>query len=738
MAVGAAELAPDRAALDALAGAEHGAPFDVLGVHPLSGGGWVARAMAFGADTAELRPAVGPAVEMMRVHEAGIFATQLPEAPGVYDVLARNTGGTWRFTDPYQFPPLLGPLDEHLIAEGAHMRLWRTLGAHPRLHDGVEGTAFAVWAPGAHRVSVIGGFNDWDGRRHPMRQRGTTGVWELFLPAVGAGAPYKFEIAPHNGAPFPKADPVAFYGALRPDTHSVVQALDGHEWGDAEWRAMRAERQRTTSPISIYEVHLGSWKRHPDGRWLSYRELAEHLVPYVADMGFTHIELLPVSEHPFDGSWGYQPVGLFAPTSRFGGFEDFQHFVDTCHQAEIGLLLDWVPAHFPTDAHGLAHFDGTALYEHADPREGYHPDWNTLIYNFGRTEVNNFLVANALYWTTEHHIDGLRVDAVASMLYRDYSREEGQWIPNREGGRENLEAIDLLRRMNATVYGSDPSLMVVAEESTAWSGVSRPVHEGGLGFGFKWNMGWMHDTLQYIGRDPIHRRYHHDEMTFGLIYAFSENFVLPISHDEVVHGKGSMFARMPGDDDAKLANLRAYYTFMWAHPGKKLLFMGQEFGQRMEWQADGQLDWLQCGDERHEGLRHLVRDLNALYRAEPALHVRDCRVDGFEWVDGGAEEQSVYAWLRHGEAGDPPVLAVLNFSGVEYTDYRIGVPHGGQWREAFNSDATAYGGGGRGNMGGKSAEAVESHGRSYSLGLTLPPLTGVLFVAEAPAPGATE
>jgi 1,4-alpha-glucan branching enzyme len=518
---------------------------------------------------------------------------------------------------------------------------------------------------------------------------------------------------------------------VRPDNCSILRAIDGHAWRDAVWMARRGERQRTNSPVSIYEVHLGSWRRRDDGAWLSYRELAETLVPYVRDMGFTHIECLPVSEHPFDGSWGYQPVGLFAPTSRFGDLEDFRGFVEACHAAGIGLILDWVPAHFPTDPHGLAKFDGTALYEHADPREGYHPDWNTLIYNFGRREVNNFLTANALYWFIEHHVDALRVDAVASMLYRDYSRKDGEWIPNRQGGRENLEAVDFLRRVNATVYGSDPSVMLIAEESTAWPGVSRPVHEGGLGFGYKWNMGWMHDTLEYMAIDPLYRAYHHGKLSFVLTYAFSENFMLPLSHDEVVHGKGSIWGKMPGDPATKLANLRVYYTFMWAHPGKKLLFMGSEWGQRTEWNADGSLDWGALDDSGHAGLQRLVKDLNNLYSGTPALHARDCRTDGFEWIDGAAEQASVYAWLRKGEDAAAPVIAVFNFSGVEHAGWRLGVPRAGRWKEIFNSNADVYGGSGRGNLGGVTSEPMSSHGQPDSIILTLPPLTGLYLLWEA-------
>jgi 1,4-alpha-glucan branching enzyme len=720
----------DPHAIDALTGGEHGEPFSVLGVHPCDAG-WAVRVLAPGATAVEIEAAAGDIIPVAQMHEAGIFGAVLAEHPGRYTVVARNADAEWRYVDPYQFGPVLGEMDEHLISEGAHMRLWRTLGARPTTHEGAQGVTFAVWAPSARRASVIGDFNGWDGRKHPMRRRGASGVWELFIPGLAAGERYKYEIAGQGGGlPFSKSDPVGFQGDVRPDNCSIIRPLDDYTWGDKDWMQDRGARQRTDAPISIYEAHLGSWRHKPDGTWLSYRELAETLVPYVKDLGFTHIECLPVSEHPFDGSWGYQPVGLYAPTSRFGPLDDFRAFVDACHAAGLGLILDWVPAHFPTDAHGLANFDGTALYEHADPREGYHPDWNTLIYNFGRREVSNFLIANALYWTREHHIDGLRVDAVASMLYRDYSRKDGEWIPNRHGGRENLETIDFLQRLNATVYGDDPSAMVIAEESTAWPGVSRPVHEGGLGFGFKWNMGWMHDTLEYMKEDPMHRSHHHGKMGFSLSYAFTENFVLSLSHDEVVHGKGSLYGKMPGDAAAKLANLRAYYAFMWAHPGKKLLFMGQEFGQQAEWDADGQLDWSAMEDPGHAGLHRLVRDLNGVYRDVPALHARDCRTDGFEWIDGAASDGNVFAWVRRGAQGTAPVLAVFNFSGEAHRNWRVGVPQPGFWREILNTDAHVYGGGDRGNLGGAASASQPSHGHEHSISLTLPPLSGIYFALE--------
>ncbi|MEM8992266.1 MAG: 1,4-alpha-glucan branching protein GlgB [Pseudomonadota bacterium] len=705
----------------------HDDPFALLGPHAVDAD-WIVRALLPGADRADLIDAAGKLHPMDVAHPEGLFALRLPEHPGAYRLAAQANGTAWQVEDPYRFGPMMGATDEHLFAEGTHWRLWQLLGAHLREHEGSDGTAFTVWAPNARRVSVVGDFNLWDGRRHVMRRRGSTGLWEIFVPGMEAGALYKFEIQARDGTLMPlKADPVGFGAEHPPATGSVVRRIEGYAWSDAAWMAGRAERHRVDRPVSIYEVHFGSWQHGEDGQPLSYRALAERLVPYVRDMGFTHIEALPLTEHPFDGSWGYQPIGLYAPTCRYGRPEDFRAFVEACHEAGLGLILDWVPAHFPTDQHGLAHFDGTPLYEHADPREGFHRDWNTLIYNFGRTEVANFLIANALYWLREHHVDGLRVDAVASMLYRDYSREEGDWVPNRHGGRENLEAIAFLRRLNTVIYGEDPSIVTMAEESTAWPGVSKPVHDGGLGFGYKWNMGWMHDTLAYMSEDPIYRKHHHNKMSFGLLYGFSENFVLPLSHDEVVHGKGSIIDRMPGDRWQKFANLRAYYAFMFAHPGKKLLFMGQEFGQQGEWSHGHALPWASLDEGLHRGTHDLMRDLNGHYRHRPALHARDVHGDGFEWIDAGAAEASVYAWVRWGEAGDAPVLAVFNFSGAEQARWRLGVPRAGHWVEILNTDAKIYGGAGRGNMGGATTEAAESHGRPHSLVLTLPPLTALYF-----------
>ncbi|MFN3145688.1 MAG: 1,4-alpha-glucan branching protein GlgB [Paracoccaceae bacterium] len=706
----------------AIAAGAHGDPFAVLGPHMRDGQRTVT-VLQPGAETVHARTPEGEVALSPVAGVPGLFAGPVP---GAYTLRAQASGAEWTWDDPYRFGPVLGEMDEYLLGEGTHRRMWQVLGAHPITHEGTEGVHFAVWAPNAERVSVVGDFNVWGRRRHPMRRRGATGVWELFIPGLAEGTVYKYEIRAQGGAILPlKADPVGFGGEHPPATGSVVRRL-GADWTDADWMASRAPRNSVDAPVSIYEVHLGSWKRAEGGRPLSYFELGQ-MVDYAADMGFTHIELMPISEHPFDGSWGYQPIGLFAPTIRHGTPQEFAALVNYAHEKGLGVILDWVPGHFPTDIHGLAQFDGTALYEHADPREGFHQDWNTLIYNFGRTEVANFLISNALYWLEEFHADGLRVDAVASMLYRDYSRKDGEWIPNRDGGRENYEAIALFQRMNSVCYGEAPGILTAAEESTAYPGVSRPVDHGGLGFGFKWNMGWMNDTLDYMSRDPVYRRHHHHQMTFGLHYAWSENFILPISHDEVVHGKGSMLAKMPGSDTDKFANLRAYYGFMWGHPGKKLLFMGCEFGQWAEWNHAASLDWHLLDDPRHDGLRRLVRDLNAVYRATPALHVNDCRPEGFVWLEASDADRSVYAWVRRGRVGDPPVVVVVNMTPMERTGYRVGLPQGGQWREILNTDAAAYGGGGRGNMGAVTADATPWHGQLNSAPVTLPPLSAIML-----------
>ena len=709
----------------------HPDPFAVLGPHPRQGERHVT-ALLPGAAAACAR--VGNAehpLAAMAGH-AGLFHGPVPgDAP--YRLAARFPGSAdpFVFDDAFAFGPVIGEMDEYLLGEGTHRRLWTALGAHVRDHEGVRGTHFAVWAPNARRVSVVGAFCGWDGRRLPMRRRGATGVWEIFVPGVGEGEAYKYEIVGPDGALLPlKADPVGFGAEHPPATASVVRDIAGYGWHDGDWMQTRAGAQARSAPISIYEVHLGSWRRRTDGRAISYREAAEELVSYAADMGYTHIELLPVSEHPFDGSWGYQPVGLFAPTVRYGPPHEFRDLVDAAHRAGLGLILDWVPGHFPTDPHGLARFDGTALYEHADPREGFHHDWNTLIYNWGRTEVANFLVSNALYWLEEYHVDGLRVDAVASMLYRDYSRQEGEWVPNKDGGRENYEAIALLQRMNTTAYGEMPGILTAAEESTSFPGVSAPVDAGGLGFGYKWNMGWMNDTLSYMAHDPVHRTHHHHKMTFGLVYAFSENFILPISHDEVVHGKGSLYGRMPGSHAEKLANIRAYLGFMWGHPGKKLLFMGQDLAQPGEWNHDATLPWGLANDAGHGGVQRLVRDLNTLYRGEPALHVKDAEPDGFQWIEADDAAHSVFAWLRRGGPGDREVVVVANFTPVERTAYPLPLPFAGHWREALNTDAGIYGGGDRGNMGGIDAAAPGLNGFAARAEVYLPPLSALFLVHD--------
>jgi 1,4-alpha-glucan branching enzyme len=702
----------------ALLAARHGDPFAVLGPHRTPEGVAV-RALVPGAERVELIGDVQ--AELERRHADGFFEGLVENDPGAYRLRAHRGGDSWELTDPYRFGPVLGPLDDHLLLEGNHRRLWERLGAHPVTHEGVEGVAFAVWAPNAQRVAIVGDFNGWDGRRHGMRRRVDSGIWEMFVPELRAGEGYKYEIIGAGGEHLPlKADPFGFGSETRPATASVVERLDRLPEPRAGYSGSTDPRR---SPMSVYEVHLGSWQRRPDGGFNSYDQIADRLVPYVQEMGFTHIEFLPVSEHPLDDSWGYQPVGLFAPTRRHGEPEGFARLVRSAHEAGLGVILDWVPAHFPIDVHGLARFDGTALYEHEDPRQGFHPDWGTAIYNFGKREVANYLVANALFWLERYGIDGLRVDAVASMLYLDYSREAGQWIPNAEGGRENREAEAFLKELNRVVYGQFPDRMTIAEESTAWPGVSAPVHAGGLGFGFKWNMGWMNDTLDYMSREPIHRRFHHHQLTFGLHYAFSENFVLPLSHDEVVHGKGSILGRMPGDRWQKFADARAYYGFMWGHPGKKLLFMGQEFGQEREWNFREELDWHLLGDPLHGGLRSAVAELNRLHRTEPALHARDCEAEGFRWIVADDAGQSVLAWLRLGGEGDAPVAIVSNFTPVPRTGYRIGLPSAGTWHEIFNSDASEYGGSGMGNLGWVEAEAHPSHGYPASALVTVPPLS---------------
>ncbi|WP_213956096.1 1,4-alpha-glucan branching protein GlgB [Variovorax sp. dw_954] len=713
----------------ALMRAEHGDPFAVLGPHE-TGEGLAVRVLLPGAQAVAVMHASSgwPLATLERAPDSDLFQGLVPADPGRSGYSLRVTWAdhTSDIEDPYRFGQVLGEMDVWLLAEGTHLRPYEKMGAHLREMDGVKGVAFTVWAPNARRVSVVGNFNNWDGRRHMMRLRSECGVWEIFAPGLAPGDVYEYEILSSTGEVLRKADPFGFSAQLRPDTASVVQPLPGV----AEVPAGRAAANDRHAPISIYEVHLGSWRRKNNGAdWLDYRELADSLVPYARDMGFTHIELLPVSEHPFDGSWGYQPIGLYAPTSRFGTPGDFRYFVETAHAAGLGVILDWVPAHFPTDAHGLGQFDGTALYEYADPREGFHNDWQTLIFNYARTEVRNYLVGNALYWLERYGVDGLRVDAVASMLYRDYSREQGQWVPNAYGGRENLEAIAFLRRMNHVVGVERPGTMTVAEESTSFPGVTRPPEDGGLGFHYKWNMGWMNDTLAYAGIDPVHRKHHHRKVTFGLMYAHSENFVLPFSHDEVVHGKGSMIGRMPGDEWQKFAGLRTLYGYLWAYPGKKLLFMGCEFAQHAEWNADKSLDWhLLQHNAPNQGVHRLVRDLNNVYRHFPALHELDCDGAGFDWIVHDDVDQSIFAFIRKASDG-AFVIAVCNFTPVVRHGYRLGVPEAGSYRELINSDNGVYGGSGVGN-GVLASEAVSHHGRSQSLVMSVPPLATVMWVLE--------
>jgi len=715
---------PSQRALQALLDGTHADPFSLLGIHAGPKGSF-ARTIIPGAQTAVAYDLNGKKLgSLTRIDDRGLFEGKITGQPGPVKYHATGAHGSeWWVTDPYSFGPVLGPIDDLLIAQGTHFRLFDKLGAHLIAHEGASGVHFAVWAPNAGRLSVVGDFNDWDARRHLMRKRLDIGVWEIFIPDIGIGNAYKFHIIGPDGATLPlKADPFGFGSELRPATASVIAQPGKSEWGDGDHRAYWASVDPRRVPISIYEVHAGSWDRDEHGWFLSWDALAEKLIPYVVDMGFTHIEFLPVSEHPYDPSWGYQTTGLYAPSARFGDVAGFARFVDGAHRAGVGVLLDWVPAHFPTDAHGLDHFDGTALYEHDDPRLGFHPDWNTAIYNFGRREVSSFLVNNALFWAEKYHVDGLRVDAVASMLYRDYSRQADAWIPNAQGGRENWEAVAFLRAMNKAVYGQHPGVFTIAEESTSWPGVSKPVHEDGLGFGFKWNMGFMHDTLSYMARDPVHRQFHHDEITFGLMYAFSENFVLPLSHDEVVHGKGSLIGKMPGDEWQKFANLRAYYGMMWGYPGKKLLFMGQEFAQGREWSEERALDWHLREHPQHEGVRSFVRDLNRLYATKAALHGRDCEGDGFSWLIADDAANSVFAWLRKAP-GAQPIAVISNMTPAQRDGYHVPLPHEGRWREILNSDAAVYGGSGKGNMG-----AVEADGGCAVM--TLPPLSTLMLEYE--------
>ncbi len=724
------------AEIDGIIRGEHGDPFRVLGPHQSTAGGkksWLVRAFLPDAVAASVILLPGDErKEMDQKHPQGLFEARLPKAswPVAYKLELRNADGhTWQIRDPYSFPAVLTDFDIHLLAEGTHLRIHDRLGAHPREVNGVRGVHFAVWAPNAVRVSVVGMFNHWDGRRHPMRLHPGAGVWEIFIPDIGIGEPYKFEIKGRGEYLTLKADPLAFAAELPPKTASVVWEVGNYSWCDDTWMRQRTRRNSLDGPISIYEVQLGSWMRVPEegGRWLSYRELAPKLVGHAQYLGATHIQLMPITEFPFDGSWGYQPISYFAPTSRHGTPDDFAAFVDYCHRHDIGVILDWVPAHFPRDEHGLRYFDGTHLYEHADPRKGEHPDWGTVIFNYGRSEVANFLLASALFWLEQYHIDGLRMDAVASMLYLDYSRKHGEWLPNQFGGRENLEAIAFLKRFNEIVHDQHPGVLTIAEESTAWPGVSRPTYLGGLGFSLKWNMGWMHDTLDYFTKDPVHRKYHHEHLTFPLWYAFTENFVLPLSHDEVVHGKRSLLDKMPGDLWQRFANLRLLYSLMFTEPGKKLLFMGGEFGQWNEWNHDTSLDWHLLGSADHRGLLRCLRELNLLYSSQPALHQLDFDSRGFEWIDFSDVEESAVAYLRRAQNPHDFVVVASNFTPVPRRGYRVGVPCGGFFRELFNSDSGEYGGSNLGNAGGVHAEQIPWHGRSHSIVLTLPPLASVIL-----------
>ena len=706
--------------------------FAYLGIHQLDNNNKVVRVFIPQAEKVSVVDRQGNLIAPMNLlHDDGLYSVTVAglESTG-YLLAVTYHGKEFLEEDPYRFSSTVGDQDLFLFGEGTHEKAYDFLGAHLCSMDGVSGCRFTVWAPNAKRVSVVGDFNSWDGRRHMMRKHIPAGIWEIFIPGVDQGALYKFELKSPGGDLLPhKADPFGFYAQCPPDQASVVIRQDQYQWQDQEWNNKKYLWVQRDRPISIYEVHLGSWRRIPEdgNRYLTYRELADELVPYVKYMGFTHLQLMPISEFPFDGSWGYQPIGMFAPTSRFGTPDDFKYLVDICHQNEIAVLVDWVPGHFPTDTHGLGNFDGTALYEHSDSRQGFHPDWNTFIYNYGRKEVINYLMANALFWFDKFHIDGLRVDAVASMLYLDYSRNEGEWLPNAFGGRENLEAIDFLKHVNTRIYKNFPDAMMVAEESTAWPGVSKPVHYGGLGFGFKWNMGWMNDTLEYMSKEPIHRQYHHHDMTFSMYYAYSENFILPLSHDEVVHGKGSILDRMPGDAWQKFANLRAYYAFMWMHPGKKLLFMGSEFGQGPEWDHNNSLCWHQMEIDEHRGVQTLIKSLNELYVNRHEMYENDFDEQGFQWIEADDNHNSIFAFIRLSKDKSKQMIYIGNFTPVPRENYRIGVNTPGYYRELVNTDSHIYGGSNLGNEGGAHSRPVAWHYRDNSIEVTLPPLAALIL-----------
>ncbi|MBE6452353.1 MAG: 1,4-alpha-glucan branching protein GlgB [Alphaproteobacteria bacterium] len=717
--------------LEAVINGDHGNVFAVLGIHKNKGSKEVfIRTYQPHAKEIELVDANGNSLgQMTKIDARGFYQINLGKIENFsYKFRIKNDMDVvYEVEDPYRFPSTLGDMDVYLLAEGNHLNMYKKLGAHPMEIDGVRGVGFAVWAPNAKRVSVVGEFNNWDGRANVMRKHPTCGVWDIFVPSINVGELYKYEIKTHDGSILVKADPVAFYSEKRPNTASIVYDIDNYQWEDGNWMNYRQEHNSFDKPMSIYEVHLGSWRRKDNNDYYSYRELADTLVPYVVNMGFTHVEFLPLTEHPFDGSWGYQVIGMFAPTSRFGTPDDLRYLIDKFHQAGISVIMDWVPAHFPKDGHGLNEFDGTHLYEHADPRKGEHTDWGTKIYNYGRTEVMNFLCASAVYWLKEFHIDGLRVDAVASMLYLDYSRKNGEWIPNIYGGNENIEAISFLRRMNELAYSQTQGAVTIAEESTAWPMVSRPTSMGGLGFGYKWNMGWMNDTLKYISHDPVHRKYHHGMLTFGLLYAFNENFILPISHDEVVHGKGSMLSKMPGDEWQKFANLRAYYGFMYTHPGKKLLFMGCEFGQDWEWNAEQGLRWFLLDHPMYKGMQNCVRDLNLMYKGNAPLYQQDFDYRGFEWIEHSNSDDSIISYMRKGYAPGDYLLVISNFTPVVRENYRIGVPENCRYQEIFNSDDVNYWGSGVKNEGFMQATEGEWNGKPYSISLRVPPLSTIVI-----------
>jgi len=722
----------DQQGLQRFLGGTHANPHGLLGAHPAPKG-VVIRSYRPSADKVEVLKSDKTSLPMTLIHEAGLFELFVPGPSEVFPYQLRVTYGKQVFTleDSYRFLPTLGDMDLHLFNEGSHEELHDRFGAQPRVHQGVEGVGFSVWAPNADGVAVVGEFNGWDGRLHPMRSMGASGVWEVFVPGAKHGDHYKFEIHTKAGHLILKTDPFAFATEVPPGTAARVNK-SSYPFQDAEWMEARKKKDPWSEPMSVYEVHLGSWMRVPEeaNRSLTYRELAPKLAAYVKELGFTHIELMPIMEHPFGGSWGYQVSAYFAPSARWGTPDDFKYFIDVMHQNKIGVILDWVPAHFPKDDWALGRYDGTPLYEHQDPREGEHPDWGTYVFNLGRHEVRNFLLSNALFWLSHYHVDGLRIDAVASMLYRDYSRKEGEWIPNQYGGRENLESVDFLRRLNEIVHGRHPGALVIAEESTAWPGVSKPTYTGGLGFGFKWNMGWMHDTLMYFTKDPIYRKFHHHNLTFGFLYAWSENFILPLSHDEVVHGKGSMLDKMPGDMWQKAANLRSLYGYMWAHPGKKLLFMGSEFGQWKEWDNDGSLQWDLLQWKDHKGLKKLVGDLNRLMREHPALYESDADPAGFQWIDANNSDENVAAFMRMSPKTGKIVVCACNFAPVPRKGYRMGLPRAGFYKEILNTDGDLYGGSNVGNGGGVQAENYGWHGQPFSAQITLPPLGVVWF--EAP------